>query len=81
MVVSEVFDPEAFTIVAVGVGAGVVIADVLDVVSVLDVPPLTFGVLLNCGEILMIGSTVMTGADTALEIPLIRIECPCDWRE
>jgi hypothetical protein len=74
VVESLVFDPAAET--DVGVGAGVVIAEVLEDVSVLEDPPLTLGVLLNCGETLMIGSTVMTGAEMAFEIPLIRIA----WR-
>ena len=74
VVESLVFDPAAET--EVGVGAGVVIAEVLEDVSVLEAPPLTFGVLLNCGDTLMIGSTVMTGAEMALDTPLIRIERP-----
>ena len=79
MVLSVVFDPLAETEVAVGVG--VVTADVVDDVSVLDVPPLTFGVLLIWGVTLMIGATVITGAEIALEMPLILIECPRDSRE
>jgi hypothetical protein len=74
VVVSDVFDPAAATEVAVG--AGVLIADVLELVSVVEVPPLTVGVTLNWGVTLIIGSTVMTGAEMALEIPLIFIECP-----
>ena len=74
VVESLVFDPAAET--DVGVGAGAVIAEVLEDVSVLELPPLTLGVLLNCGDTLMIGSTVMTGAEMALETPLIRIEWP-----
>lgn len=72
VVLPEVFEPEAETAVVVGVG--VVTADVLDVVSVLEVPPLTVGVVLICGLTLMIGSTVITGAEMALEIPLIFME-------
>lgn len=74
MVVSELFDPASETEVAVGVGVGALIAEVLELVSVLEDPPLTFGATLNCGETLIIGSTVITGAEIALEIPLIRIE-------
>jgi hypothetical protein len=74
VVLPEVLEPAADT--AVGVGVGVVIAVVLDAVSVLEVPPLTVGVLLIWGLTLMIGSTVMTGAEIALEIPLILIERP-----
>ena len=48
---SDVFDPLAETEVDVGDGVGVgvdaVVAAVLEVVSVLDVPPLTVGVTLN----------------------------------
>jgi hypothetical protein len=43
----EVFEPAADTAVVVGVGVGVVVAEVLDVVSVLEVPPFTVGVTLN----------------------------------
>ena len=47
MVLPDVFDPAADTAVVVGVGVGVVVAaDVLEVVSVLEVPPLTVGVVL-----------------------------------
>jgi hypothetical protein len=79
VVLSDVFDPLAEIDVAVGVG--VVKADVVDDVSVLEVPPLTFGMLLIWGVTLMIGATVMTGAEMALEMPLIRIEWPRDSRE
>jgi hypothetical protein len=46
VVLPDVFDPEAETLVVV-VELGAVVADVLDVVSVLDVPPFTVGVTLN----------------------------------
>jgi hypothetical protein len=74
VVLPEVFDPEAETAVVVGVGVGVVDADVLELVSVLDVPPFTVGMTLNWGVTVIIGSTVITGAEIALEIPLIRME-------
>jgi hypothetical protein len=75
----DVFDPEAETFVVV-VELGAVVADVLDVVSVLDAPPFTVGVTLNWGWTLIIGWTVITGAEMALEIPLILIARPWDDR-
>jgi hypothetical protein len=48
------FDPEAETAVDVGV-VGAATAEVVDDVSVLDVPPFTVGCTLNWGLTLMIG--------------------------
>jgi hypothetical protein len=78
VVLPEVFEPAADTAVGVGVGvgAGVVVADVLELVSVLEVPPFTVGVTLNWGAMVIIGSTVITGAEIALEIPLIFMARP-----
>ena len=76
VVLPKVFDPEADAGVVVGLGA--LTAEVVDEVSVLEVPPLTFGCTLNWGLTLMIGWTVMTGAEIALETPLILIARPCD---
>jgi hypothetical protein len=67
-----VFDPADETAVVVGA----VLADVLEDESVLEVPPLAVGVMLNCGVTTIIGLTVITGAEMALEIPLIRIARP-----
>ena len=78
VVLPDVFDPEAETAVVGGLGA--VTAEVVDDVSVLDVPPFTVGCTLNWGLTLMIGWTVITGAEIALETPLIFIARPCDAR-
>ena len=48
MVLPDVFEPEADTAVVCR-RRGVVVADVLDDVSVLEVPPFTVGVTLNWG--------------------------------
>jgi hypothetical protein len=68
-----VFDPERETgdvtvVVGVGVGAGVgvVLADVLDVLWVLDVPPLTDGSTLIMGSTLITGWTVIDALFVAL---------------
>jgi hypothetical protein len=53
VVLPDVFDPEAVTAEVVGLGA--VTAEVVDDVSVLDVPPFTVGCTLNWGLTLMIG--------------------------
>jgi hypothetical protein len=78
VVLPDVFDPEAETAVVVGLGA--VVAEVVDDVSVLEVPPFTVGCTLNWGETLMIGWTVITGAEMALDTPLIFIARPCAAR-
>jgi hypothetical protein len=54
VVLPDVFDPEAETLVDV-VEVGAVVAAVLDDVSVVDVPPVTVGVTLNWGWTLMTG--------------------------
>lgn len=69
-------DPEAETAAVVGLGA--VVAAVVDDVSVLDVPPFTVGCTLNWGWTLMIGWKSITGAEIALETPLILMARPCD---
>ncbi len=76
MVLPEVFDPEVDTAVVVAVGVGVALADVLDDDWVLEVPPLAVGWMLNWGLTTIIGLTVITGAEMALEIPLILIARP-----
>jgi hypothetical protein len=78
VVLPEVFDPEAETAVVGALGA--VVAEVVDDVSVLEVPPFTVGCTLNCGWTLMIGWTVIMGAEMALETPLIFIARPCAAR-
>ena len=75
VVLPDFFDPEEDTAVVVGLGA--VVADVVDDVSVLEVPPFTVGCTLNCGWTFMIGWTVIMGAEMALETPLIFIARPC----
>jgi hypothetical protein len=78
VVLPDAFDPELETDAVVGLGA--VVAEVVDDVSVLDVPPFTVGCTLNWGWTLMMGWTVITGAEIALETPLIRIARPCAVR-
>ncbi len=71
MVLPLVFDPEADSAVVVKLGA--VLAEVLEDVSVLEVPPFTVGWTLNWGLTTIVGLTVITGAEIAFEIPLTRI--------
>ena len=78
VVLPDVFDPDAETAVVAGLGA--VVAEVVDDVSVLEVPPFTVGCTLNCGWTFMIGWTVIMGAEMALETPLIFIARPCAAR-
>ena len=78
VVFPEVCDPDEEA--AVGVGLGAEVAAVVEDVSVLEVPPFTVGCTLNWGLTLIIGWTVMTGAEMALETPLILIPLACEVR-
>lgn len=57
----------------VGVGVGVVLAEVLEVLCVLDVPPLTDGSTLIMGWTLITGWTLID----ALLVALCMMEWPC----
>lgn len=70
-----VFDPEIETGgVTVEVGVGVVLAEVLEVLCVLDVPPLTDG------STLIIGCTLITGATVIVAALEARIIIARPWR-
>ena len=60
-----------------GAGVGVVLAEVLEVLCVLEVPPLTDGSTLIIGSILIAGATVMVAALVALIV--VARECPRRW--
>jgi hypothetical protein len=70
----EVLEPDEAAVAVVGLGVAVVVEDV----AVLEVPPLAVGWMLNWGVTTITGSTVITGAETALDTPVILIPRPWD---